>query len=1162
MKKILCSMFLAALIIFGATNCLAAEQDTYLIYKNADFEEHKVGELPAGFAWHYSDGYGFYSQEEDRITALNNTEIVTIEKDGNGENKAIKFNADMNEEQYDFSEREYQSSARAVFTYYPMKKNGVISFSFRVEDSSKEKSVTIGSNATTGSEINFADVDPTVSDLYPRYKRIFKIADGKLYYVKCSGSEQVSQTEIGTVANNTWYDVDFVVDITAGTGTVYFNGKATEVSLPDGLTNIYEVRFYLPTYEGDVWYIDDVAIYEADKVLDDETLDAAWDSYRNSSFYVGYEFEGSRAANYDYMAYLKCDGKRFSVINSNRLFDGKNVQIMSGKIYYEGDMLMLPVAAVAEALGAEVEISNVNGAITFTYDGTTVMVVPGSNVYNINGKPAKLLYPISEDGCMQSDLLLGFLKADYTIDDNILWFDQPNEFDWHMPLNASGNEITGTSSYTLEDNIYKRILHMLLYERPTNEEIAERMNALHPRIEFTEESLKEIMSKKASDTELKSFINAVIAAANTVLAYPQKTDANGEKLYYANGEPIYEGDLSWDIGDGKRISFGGMGNYIETLARGYLLSTDTDKKAEYKARIKHYMTCLGDETLFKDWGIYCNSGLGTGENIANGFARAIDWVDWDEKERAWIEEMCKRNILDHAIHSYTCTFAHNAKVSHHQFAYSEGNQATITNGGILLLAISLYELNPAYYGPIIRGALRATEGGTIAYFPYGEYEEGISYWRYASVHLASILRTLETSMNTTYSITDVPGVLDTAYFPFMMAGRAGESAYAYGDGQTEKADTPLMMYVGRKTGDKALAEHRKKNQQSHGKSITDIANWVSDTDGAPSVYDTDDVYNVANSTVIMKTGIESDDVAVSFHGGANNDGHGHWDIGSFQFDMNNVRFAVDLPREDYNLRDKGHYDMEVAKEMYPDGAPWTGSHYYRFKGEGHNTVIANRSVINAKELVYNAETKSYDRTGTYDMNGNARSEFIDMKFGEDESYAILNMTETNDIYECAIRGIKLDKSKEAIIVQDEFVAKEPTDFMWSMHTLAKSITLNSAKNQATLKQDYIQNGVTYTATIIAKIVEGDYKFAVQPAEFDTDYGDSLKPALETPNKPCPTGGDNCETHAGKCSASTTYQKLVIKTPNGEKVKDFNVMVVFKRNATSLPKYVPIELWGE
>ncbi len=1150
MKKILCSMFLAALIIFGATTCLAAEQDAYLIYKNAEFEDHKVGDVPAGFAWHYYDGYGFDSQEEDRITALENTEIVNIEKDGNSENQAIKFSADTNEETYNFSEIQNQSSARAIFSYYPMKENGVISFSFRAEDSTKEKLVTIGSNATTVREITYVDVNGTNDDLGSTYKQIFKICKGKAYYV---GNGTV---ELGAVANDTWYDIDFVVNIKKGKGMVYFNGTAKEVFLPENTTNIYEVRFYLPGTKGDVWYIDDLRIYEADSVLDDETLDAQWNSYKSSSFYTGYEFEGGRAANYDYMAFLKCNGKRFTIINTNKIFDGSNMHKMSAKIYYQDDMLMLPIADVAEALGAEVEVSNVNGAITVTYDGLTYMFVPGSNVYNIGGKPAKLLYPVTSNGCMQSDVLLHFLNAEYSIDRDILWFDKPNEFDWHMPLSSSGTELTGTSSYSLSENIYKRILHMILYDRPTDEDIAKAMKTTHPRIEFTSESLADIMSKRSSDSELESFVQAQITAANAVLAKKQKTDASGDLLYYANGEPIYEGDYTYDIGDGKRISFGGVGTDVGNLAKGYLLSTDKSKKKEYKTRIMHHMTYMGDENLFKDWAIYCNSGLSTGA-MAYGFAYAIDWVDWSATERAKLEEMCRRNILDHALHAYTCTLDHPAQTSHHKFAYDKGNQPLITNGGILALAISLYECKPEYYTDIIRGALRAIECGTIEYFPNGAYEEGISYWRYASEYLPTVLKSLETSMNTTWSITDVPGVMETAYFPFMMSGRTNSDAYAFGDGKPEHADTALMMYAASKNGDKSLAEYRKNYQKSVGMSIQDIANWVSDTDGYSTLY-ADDVYNVENSTVIMKSGVASGDTTVAFHGGANDDGHGHLDIGSYQFDMEGVRFAIDLNRENYNLRDTGHYNMDTAKVLYPNGAPWTGGHYYRIKGEGHNTVVANRSVINKKEITYDATKKSYNRTGTYDMNGSAKSKFIDMKFGDTESYAILNMTETNDIFDCAIRGVKLDKSKKMIIVQDDFVAKEPTDFMWSMHLPAgASVTFSRSDKRATIKA---ANGTT----IIAQIVDGDYSFAKQKAEFDTDYGVSLKPVLETPNGPCVAG---CTEHPNpdeKCSPNTPqYEKLVIKTPEGKNVSRFKVTVAFKANSSDLPSTsIPLELWGK
>ncbi len=1147
MKKILCSMFLAALTIFGATTCLAEEQDAYLIYVNNDFEDHSVGEDPNAFAWHYYDGYGFYSQEEDRITAIDNTEIVTLAKDGNSSNKAIKFNADVNDEKYNFSVREYQSSARAIFTYYPIKENGVISFSFMVEDATKAKSVNMGRNAISSRHITYVDnkdpgngdsryVQSESSSRNSSWGKIFKVADGKAYYTG-NGTD----VELGDVANNTWYDIDFIVDIPAGTGTVYYNGTSTEVSLPENTVNIYEIRFYLPTDAGDVWYIDDLRIYEADQVLEDSVLDAQWERYTDSSFYTGYEFEASRAANYDYMAFLKCDGKRFLVINTDRVFDGSHVIHLPAKVYYKGNDLMVPVSGMAELLGATSVTNTGAGDVVVDFGDKTLTFVPESDTYYVNDKPAKLRIPAEiVDGavCIQIDVLFGLLGEDYTLQEDILWIDQPNEFDWHMPLALSGTELSGTSNLSLQDNIYKRILHMILYDRPTDTQIADAMLSSHPRIEFTAGSLATIKANLATDSKLKAFVDARIAAADTQIAKAQQTDDEGNLLYYANGEPMYVDDVVYGTGDdGKRISFGAVGDYVDALAGGYLLSDDTDKKAQYKARILHHFNYLKDPTLFKDWGIYYNSGLGTG-SMAYGFARAIDWVDWEENEIAMIEEACQRNILDHALHSYTCTL----NQFHHAFSYSEGNQALITNGGILLLATALYERDPEYYSDIIRGALRATEGGTISYFPNGEYIEGISYWRYASGPLAQVLKGLQTSMGTDWGITDVPGVLKTGYFPFMMKGATEANAYAFGDGQAEKADSQLMMFVASQTGDKALAQFRKTHQQSAGKTISDIANWVFDTESDTSPIYADDVYNVENSTVIMKTGVALTDTSVAFHGGANDDGHGHRDIGSFQFDMNGVRFAIDLDREDYNLRDKGHTDINKVEEnyptaLYPNGYPYTGAHYYRIKGEGHNTVVANRSVINAKKLRdENGVFVNYDMTGTYDMNGSAKSEFIDMKFGEDESFAVLNMTETNDILSCAIRGVKLDKANNILYVQDDFTAKSETDFLWSMHTGVSTFSLSNDGKSVTLTS----GSKKIKATIIND--NGcDLKFEILPAEFDTTYGSDVKPVVET--------------------ANTGKFKLAVRTPEGKNISRFKLTVAFQPDgSTAVPVYAPLETW--
>jgi len=409
-------------------------------------------------------------------------------------------------------------------------------------------------------------------------------------------------------------------------------------------------------------------------------------------------------------------------------------------------------------------------------------------------------------------------------------------------------------------------------------------------------------------------------------------------------------------------------------------------------------------------------------------------------------------------------------------------------------------------------------------------------------------------MGSEWGIKEIPGILETATFPLRMRGAS--KAYAFGDAQSENINWPILMYVANQTNDKELAAYRKT--ATNNTTLVDVSNWVSDTSDALGIDSFEpDIYHKSNATVIMKKGWNSADTSVAFHGGANNDGHGHWDIGSFQFDMSGVHFGVDLPREHYNLRDKGHYNMDTAKEMYPDGCSFTGGHYYRQKAEGHNTIVANRQVTNAQDPT---SSKSYD------VNGKATSKFLDMQFGDTESFAILNMTETNDIYDSAVRGVKLIKtgsSSNGIIIQDEIHAKTPTDFLWSMHTAAETITLNNDK-QVTLAQTITVDGTDVTRKIVLKIIsDDDYKFELLPAKFDETYGTKVKPPLESPNDPaeCPTAGDDCETHVGYCS-DTKYQKIAIRTAKGEDVKDFEIAVAIYPSGRVAPKFVPLELWGK
>ena len=406
MKKTIYSLLLAGLMLLGATSCLAAEENSYIIYKNNDFEDHRVGEVPGSFIYHWSQGMGFYDEEEMRLEAIKDIRIVNLEKDGNADNKAVRLEPDLDSPECnvdandgitnaDGSDRTYLSTARTIFTYYPIKDKGVISFSVMVEDPTKTKNIRLGRNAIYHRHIYLVNnEDPQNGDtryIKDNWKSFITISNGKAYY--SNGSAQV---ELGTVEANRWYDIDFAFDIPAGTADVYFNGAKKAVTLPENTVNIYEVRFDLTQTAGDVWYIDDLRIYEADQVLSDTALDAQWKRYTDSSFYTGYDFESSIASNYDYMAFLKSDGKRFTIVNTNRFFDGSHTLTLGATLHYNDDgILMAPVLDMAKALGAEAEIDPDTGRVTMTYEGKTMTVTPGDANYYSDGMVGKMRCPVS-----------------------------------------------------------------------------------------------------------------------------------------------------------------------------------------------------------------------------------------------------------------------------------------------------------------------------------------------------------------------------------------------------------------------------------------------------------------------------------------------------------------------------------------------------------------------------------------------------------------------------------------------------------------------------------------------------------------------------------------------------------------------------------------------
>jgi hypothetical protein len=194
------------------------------------------------------------------------------------------------------------------------------------------------------------------------------------------------------------------------------------------------------------------------------------------------------------------------------------------------------------------------------------------------------------------------------------------------------------------------------------------------------------------------------------------------------------------------------------------------------------------------------------------------------------------------------------------------------------------------------------------------------------------------------------------------------------------------------------------------------------------------------------------------HGGDNSANHGHLDAGSFEIQaMGEVWAYGCLGGDNYTypgyFRQNAPYYMDKPAPQV-DAGRW---HFYRMRAEGKNA------------LVFNPDTRP-------DQNPKGKA-FITKKFSAPTQSAFV--TDLTDCYSRDVqqysRGIRLDRTKRVISVEDDFKTKAASTVWWSLHTKA-NIEISSSGRQATMTLDQKKMYVDL-------IGADDCKFEVLPASY-------------------------------------------------------------------------------
>ena len=1087
MKKNI-SLFLIAVLILNicpislngvfdfSTKVVAAENDKpVLIYMAEDFETQELNDLAYGF-W----PYGSFVENDTRCFG------GIVERNGNKSNKAAVFQ----------SANSGQSVFYLPFFYAPLERNYVLDFKFNTGTASK---------IDIAISYNQSNVSHAGQYLEPEHK-----TENAVISISPT-SINVGNTTVKTgLTGSTWHRFQMVHDIENDTVDVYIDGSLAKRNLTFlSVDNVSSYRFYTPTLNGTEktkYYIDDVNVYLSDSTVSDTKLSTALAGYTDSGIRPEPRYQMGFLSQYSNYVYdMFYNEFVMSGISSRRVYKDNRFYDLPISTYIENNITYVPIRAFAEMMGATVEYND--GVITISYNGKTMKVTEGGNVYYVDNKPANLRYPIqmvNGYATINLDILCNFLGISYVRYSNTSSSSYESydiiSFTGELTTDYSllGTDANTKNKRTLRNELICRMMELLQNDTPTAATLRSMYSEKYPSGGHPHVLINDFVELKdkynnSKDSKYKTVVDSFISQADAIL-----------------------GDTSINVN-----SINSENTYRHLLKAAF--AWNMTSKTKYKDFINKKIDILYEYATVTYPSLASKPNSLAQGNSCIGLGILYDWM-YNSLDADRLEKM-KTVVKKMGIDWYDTQFRTPAMTSTAENVYEYGNQPILINMGGISTALALFDEYPERASQVASLAIRSSVPAFRDFAPAGGWAEGISYWQYAVDTMPLTINSLDAAFGTDFGLYSMQGVNKTSEYALSVKGNT--STYPTGDAEEQASSASVYMLEAKKNNDIAKAVLRINDTNYI--TITDIVNWVFLDDNNENVKIQTDYYMPKIENVLLKADNASTGTSVLLHGGGVNDSHGHEDNGTFMFDMLGYRWASDVGREDYNLYSFGDYVGRTNEDPNKAYTDYNKFDYYRDGAEGHNTVIANLGATR------NA------------MQPKAKSNIIAFDSSDIMSYGIVDMTQTNAIYDCATRGIKLDKVNNEIIIHDSFKATEPTDFYWLMHTEA-NIQISADGRSAILSADddpskRIWMGIisndNYVIQAMAPEHLGNFPKAkegeiMRPSGYENSI---IRPPLETPvDAPLKQIGFASEIKKG-------FKRLTIQTT--EDTNTFDIMVAFK-----------------
>ena len=267
------------------------------------------------------------------------------------------------------------------------------------------------------------------------------------------------------------------------------------------------------------------------------------------------------------------------------------------------------------------------------------------------------------------------------------------------------------------------------------------------------------------------------------------------------------------------------------------------------------------------------------------------------------------------------------------------NWNQVCNGGMIAAALAVADTEPELAASVISQALDAIPNALVHYGPDGVYPEGSTYWGYGTMFTAMTSSILETALGTDFGIFEYPGLAESAMFRVVMNTPSGWY-YNFGDcgdRRSRLGDVTLTWFAS-KTGDSTYFERerflqspeRMKRMDRH---IGFGMIWISQI----KENQTSTVPTVWSGRGINPIAVFQDESGyyLGTKGGYAAMSHGSMDGGSFIFELNGVRWAIEMGNQSYHAIEQTGFKLWGREQ---DAERWT---LLSKNNLGHNTLTIN-----------------------------------------------------------------------------------------------------------------------------------------------------------------------------------------------------------------------------